>query len=265
MDASALPSASRRVAAVTGGTRNLGLAIARRFARDGYDLVLGYHRDEETARGARDELEQLGARVTLCRGDISTEEGLTGLFDAVAGQHGRLDVFVANAAATKFAPLSEIQRHHYHRTFDLSVGAFLFGAQRAAELMDGEGAIIGISGIDADRHMPRHGLLGAAKAAMQALARSLAFDLGPGITVNAVGAGAFASDRNVIYSGDARFESFLQDLGDRSAAQRVAGLDEIAGAVAFLASPDARFITGTTLTVDGGLSAGFLQGTETQW
>lgn len=254
----------RRVAVITGGTRNLGLATARRFARDGHDLVIGYHRDQETAAAAQAELESLGARVSLCGGDISTEEGLNALFDLAAERHGRLDTFVANAAATKFAPLDEIKRHHYQRTFDLSVGAFLFGAQRAAALMDGEGSIIGISGVDADRHMPRHGLLGAAKAAMQALVRSLAFDLGPQITVNAVGAGAFESDRNVIYSGDERFERFLQDIGQRSAAQRVAGLDEIAAAVAFLASSDARFVTGTTLTVDGGLSVGFLQG-GTEW
>lgn len=255
----------RRVAVVTGGTRNLGLAISRRLARDGYDLVVGYHRDEATAAVARAELEALGAHVTLCAGDISAEEGLDGVFDAVAARHGRLDVFVANAAATKFAPLTEIGRHHYQRTFDLSVAAFLFGAQKAAALMDGEGAIIGISGVDSARHMPRHGLLGAAKAAMEALARSLAFDLGPRITVNAIAAGAFASDRNVIYSGDERFERFLQDFRDRSAAQRIAGLDEIAGAVAFLASADARFVTGTTLLVDGGISAGFLQGTDTAW
>ncbi|UTI66228.1 SDR family oxidoreductase [Paraconexibacter antarcticus] len=256
--------APRRVAVITGGTRNLGLATARRFARDGYDLVLGYHRDADTAASAQLELEALGGQVSLCGGDISTEAGLDALFDVVAARHGRLDVFVANAAATKFAPLTEIGRHHYQRTFDLSVGAFLFGAQRAATLMNGDGSIIGISGIDAARHMPRHGLLGAAKAAMEALVRSLAFDLGPRITVNAIGAGAFASDRNVIYSGDERFEGFLQDIGERSAAQRVARLDEIAGAVAFLASADARFVTGTTLTVDGGLSVGFLQG-GTSW
>lgn len=257
--------APRRVAVVTGGTRNLGLAICRRLAREGHDLVVGYHRDEATAAGARAELEALGARVTLCGGDISSQEGLDALFDAVAAQHGRLDVLVANAAATKFAPLTDIRRHHYRRTFDLSVGAFLFGAQRAAALMDGDGAIVGISGIDSARHMPRHGLLGAAKAAMEALVRSLAFDLGPRITVNAIAAGAFASDRNIIYSGDERFERFLQDFRDRSAAQRIARLEEMAGAVAFLASPDARFITGTTLVVDGGISAGFLQGTETAW
>lgn len=255
---------ARPVAVITGGTRNLGLATARRFARDGHDLVIGYHRDEEAAVAARLELEALGAQVTVCGGDISSEDGLAALFDRAADRHGRIDVFVANAAATKFAPLTEIGRHHYRRTFDLSVGAFLFGAQRAAALMDGDGAIIGISGIDADRHMPRHGLLGAAKAAMQALVRSLAFDLGPRITVNAVGAGAFASERNVIYSGDERLERFMQDLGNRSAAQRVATLEEIAGAVAFLASADARFVTGTTLTVDGGLSVGFLQG-GTSW
>lgn len=236
-----------------------------RLAREGCDLVVGYHRDEETAMAAREALEALGARVTLCGGDISQPEGLEALFDAAASEHGRLDVFVANAAATKFAPLTEIRPHHYRRTFDLSVGAFLFGAQRAAALMDAEGAIIGISGIDSGRHMPRHGLLGAAKAAMEALVRSLAFDVGPRITVNAIAAGAFASERNVIYSGDERFERFLQDFRDRSAVRRIAGLDEIAGTVSFLASADARFITGATLVVDGGISVGFLQGTETEW
>lgn len=113
-----------------------------------------------------------------------------------AGQSlGRIDFLVVNAAATAFKPLLAVKPHNLTRTFNLSVGGFVAAVQEASNFMSEGGRILMISGIDSMRHLPGHGVLGAAKAAMEAMVRDFAFELGPrGITVNGVNFGMIDSD-----------------------------------------------------------------------
>ena len=166
---------------ITGGTKGLGLATARLFAttdpgtaRDPLTLYLGYRNDAVQAEKICAELNAMGPgiRARAMGADLSEETGIGKLFDWVeADCQGKLDAYIHNAAATAFKPLAEIQSHHIDKTFNLTVKSFVLGVQRAARLMSaaGGGSIVAVSGMDTLKAVPRHGLLGAAKAALETL------------------------------------------------------------------------------------------------
>ena len=171
---------------------------------------------------------------------------------------GRLDVLVASAAATAFRPLLEQKPHNVARTFAISVESFVVAVQGAVPFMKDGGRIVVVSGIDSHQAMAGHGVLGAAKAAMESLVRSLAAELGPrGITVNAVSPGLLDTDSSRLY-----VEQGL-GVGWDEAAARIAAVtpvrrlgtpEDVAALVAYLASDAAGFLTGQTIILDGGLT-----------
>jgi len=167
-------------------------------------------------------------------------------------------VLVANAAATAFRPMIEQKPHNVRKTFAISVDSFVAAVQAAAPAMAGGGRIVVVSGIDSHQAMAGHGVLGAAKAAMESLVRSLALELGPrGITVNAVSPGLLDTASSRLY-----FERGLGvDWNEASAriaratpVRRLGTAEEVAGLVAYLASDLAGFLTGQTILFDGGLT-----------
>ena len=171
---------------------------------------------------------------------------------------GRLDILIANAAATAFKPLLETKPHNLARTFNLSVGGFVAAVQEASKHMGDGGRIVMISGIDSVRHLPGHGVLGAAKAALESMVRDFAFELGPrGITVNGsrrlyryrLGPLLFVISRRLL-------RSFQPPCAERSALKRLPTLEEIA-AVACLMSARSELSTAQTIMVDGGFTLSF--------
>lgn len=171
-----------------------------------------------------------------------------------ARQMGGLDILVANAAATAFKPLLEAKPHNLMRTFNLSVNGFVAAVQEASRVMADNGRIVMVSGIDSVRFLPGHGVLGAAKAALESMVRYFAFELGPrGITVNGVNMGLIDTDSSRLYFG-ADFERASRAAIERTAVRRLPRLDEIAAVIEFIASPEASFLTAQTIMVDGGLT-----------
>lgn len=255
---SAAPLAGR-VALVTGGSRGLGRGIALRLARDGADCVVAYRRQAEQARAVAAEIEGLGRRALALPVDLGDPATVGAAITRAGEAWGRLDVLVANAAATAFRPLLEQGLHNVERTFAISVPSFIAAVQAAVPFMDGRGGrIVMISGIDSHQAMAGHGVLGAAKAAAESLVRSLAVELGPrGITVNGVSPGFFDSDSSRTYMERGLgldYAEVLRRVAAATPVRRPGTVEEIAGLVAYLTSEDAGFLTGQTIIIDGGLT-----------
>jgi len=249
-----------RAALVTGGTRGLGRAISLALARRGAKVAMNYRRDEASARKTLQEIRKLSPPSVLLKADLEDEAAVRAMVAEAARQLGRLDIVIANAAATAFKPLLEMKPHNLTRTFNLSVGGFVAAVQEASKVMGEGGRVVMISGIDSIRHLPGHGVLGAAKAALESMVRDLAFELGPrGITVNAINMGWVDTDSARLYaqSVGTDYEKFARDCARNSALKRLPTLDEIAAVVCLVCSPEAGYLTAQTIMVDGGLSLSF--------
>jgi enoyl-[acyl-carrier protein] reductase III len=243
-----------KVALITGGTRGLGRAIALTLARDGATIALNYRRDEDSANRTLAEIRALAPRSILLKADMEEDAQVRALVEGAGRALGRIDILVVNAAATAFKPLLAVKPHNLTRTFNLSVGGFVAAVQETSKFMGDGGRILMISGVDSMRYLPRHGVLGAAKAAMEAMVRDFAFELGPrGITVNGINFGMIDSDSSRIYFGD-DFERVLRVTAARTALKRLPELEEIAAVVALLCTPQAGYLTAQTIMVDGGLT-----------
>jgi enoyl-[acyl-carrier protein] reductase III len=220
--------------------------------------VVHYRRDEQSARQSADAIEAAGGEALLLPADLQDEVATRRLLATAGERFGRLDVLVANAASTTFRPLTAVEPRHLELTFRTVIQSFLLLAQGAVPLMAGRpGSIVAVSGIDALRVMAGHGLLGAAKAALEQLVRYLAVELAPDITVNAVMPG-FVATGSARFWGESQYPggaaAMEADVCARTPAGRIAEPEEIAGIIAFLASPAAAFLRGQVIVADGGLT-----------
>jgi enoyl-[acyl-carrier protein] reductase III len=233
---------------VTGGTRGIGRAIACRFAELGAARVaLGYLRNDRAAEAAADELRGLGAEPVLVRGNVVA----TRVLEQVAGL-GPLDVLVHNAATGVIRPALETEDKHWDWTLGTNARALISLARAAVPTMPAGGSIVGISSLGSTRVLENYVLVGASKAALEAVVRYLAVELAPrDIRVNAVSAGLVETDALRYFPNR---EQMLHEARLRTPAGRMVEPADVAGAVAFLCSPDAEMVRGQTLVLDGGYS-----------
>jgi len=232
---------------VTGGSRGIGRAIALRLARDGASRVaIGYLRNDRAAEETAEELRALGAEPVLVRGNVTSARVL----EEVAAL-GPLDVLVHNAATGVIRPALETEDRHWDWTMNANARALLQLARAAVPQMRSGSSIVAISSLGAQRVLENYVLVGTSKAALESLVRYLGVELAAkGIRVNAVSGG-------VVETGALEHFPNREEMLAAGAANPVGRLvepDDIAGAVAFLCSPDAEMIRGQTLVVDGGFS-----------
>jgi enoyl-[acyl-carrier protein] reductase III len=232
---------------VSGGSRGIGRAIALRLARDGAKRVaIGYMRNDRAAEETANELRATGAEPVLVRGNITSERVLA----EVAGL-GPLDLLVHNAATGVIRPALETEDKHWDWTLNANARALLQLARVAAPSMPAGSSIVAISSLGAQRVLENYVLVGTSKAALESLVRYLGVELAPrGIRVNAVSGGVV--DTGALDHFPNREE--MLRAGSANPVGRLVSPEDIAGAVAFLAGPDADMIRGQTIVVDGGFS-----------
>jgi enoyl-[acyl-carrier protein] reductase III len=232
---------------VTGGARGIGKAVALRFASFGARRVaIGYLRGDRIAEETASELGALGAEAVLVRGSVASTR-----VAAEVAELGPLDVLVHAAATGVIRPTLETEDKHWDWTLSANARALLSLTRAAAPTMPAGSSIVALSSLGSIRVLENYGLVGASKAALEALVRYLAVELAPrGIRVNAVSAG-------VVETGALEYfpnKEAMLELGRRNPAGRIVSPEDIATVVTFLCSPEAEMIRGQTLVVDGGWS-----------
>lgn len=244
------PPLSGKTALVTGASRGIGAAIARRLAADGADLVLHYGHDTAAAEGVAADVRALGRRASLLQADLADAAQAESLYaQAAALSGGAPAILVNNAGIGRFAALAELPVAEIQTVLAVNVTAPILICRAAAGTMPAGGRIINLGSVITDRPVAGRATYAASKGALHAFTSVLAQELGPrGISVNAVAPGVTATDR--FKRGDA---SRVPEILARTALGRIGTPEEIAALVAWLCRDEAGWITGEIIRADGGL------------
>jgi enoyl-[acyl-carrier protein] reductase III len=241
-----------KIALVTGAARGIGRAIAMKLATSGCDVAINYYNSAEEAEALCGEIRALGRRACALQASVGIPESVDELFTELAKYFDRLDIVVSNAASGVLKPAMEMTIKHWRWCMETNALALALLAQRAVPMMPAGGSIIALSSLGAARAMPHYGFIGASKAALESLVRTLAQELGPKqIRVNTVSAGVVDTDALAYFPNR---EELLANFAHRTPAGPVLTPDDVAGAVYLLCLPEAAMITGHTLIVDGGFA-----------
>ena len=241
-----------KVALVTGASKGIGAAIAVKLAEQGAAVVVNYGRSATEAQAVVDGIRARGGRAIAVQADVGKTAEIAGLFHTAIREFGKLDILVNNAGVYEFLPLAGVGEEHFDRLFDINVKGLLFATQEAARIFgDRGGSIINISSVVSLSPFPNAAVYSATKAAVDAITKSLAAELGPQhILVNSVLPGATETEgfQAMPQAGD-----FRSTIVPQTPLGRMGQPQDIANVVAFLASNDAGWITGQLIPVSGGL------------
>ncbi|MDR3402507.1 MAG: 3-oxoacyl-ACP reductase FabG [Chthoniobacter sp.] len=244
-------SLKNKCALVTGGSRGIGAAIVKRLASEGANVALTYSSSPERAWQVAKEAEALGVKAVAIQADSADPEAVVTAVERAAADLGGLDILVNNAGIAIMAPIDDFKLADFDRIFAVNVRAVFVATQAAVKHMKEGGRIINIGSTNAER-MPFAGgsVYAMSKSALQGLVQGISRDLGPrGITINNVQPGPVDTDLNPA-TGE-----FAETMKKLMALPRYGHVDEIASFVAYLAGPEAGYITGANLMIDGGFAA----------
>jgi enoyl-[acyl-carrier protein] reductase III len=243
-------SLAGKVALVTGASRGIGRAIAQKLASTGCDVAVNYYNSADEAEAVCAEIRGMGRRACAFQASVGIPDSVDDMFAEFGKEFDHLDILVSNAASGVLKPALEMTLKHWRWCLETNALALNLLAQRAVPLMPAGASIIAMSSLGASRAMPDYGFIGASKAALESLVRTLAQELGPRrIRVNAVSAGVVDTDALRYFPNR---KELLANFAHRTPAGPVLTPQDVAGAVYLLCLPEAAMITGHTLVVDGG-------------
>jgi NAD(P)-dependent dehydrogenase (short-subunit alcohol dehydrogenase family) len=241
-----------KIALVTGGNSGIGLATAKQFVNEGAYVFITGRREAELA-GAK---KQIGTNVTAIQGDVSNLDDLDRLFAQIKKEKGKIDIVFANAGVARYAPLGTITEDFFDSIFDINVKGLLFTVQKALPLLPDGASIILNASIVASKGLSSNSVYSATKAAVRSFARTWTTDLKDRrIRVNAISPGPIDTPGlSELLASSETGQERKKMISNTVPLGRFGTPDEIAKAVAFLASDDSSYVTGTELFVDGGFA-----------
>ena len=242
---------SGKTAVITGGNSGIGLATARLFVREGAKVAI-IGRDSKTLDAARQEL---GNNVIAIKADVSSIDEVEAAAKEVEAKLGKIDILFANAGIAEFTPMDQVNEAFFDKTFDINVKGVFFTTQKFAPLMRDNGAVLFTTSVVNKKGWPGTSVYSASKAAVRSLARTLAAELQPRrIRVNAISPGPIETP---IYGRMGMSPEAVKQLADgvllQTPMHRFGSADEVAKVALFLASDQSSYLTGTEISVDGGL------------
>ena len=237
------------VTVITGSTRGIGEAIARRFSKEGAAVVIT-GRSTSAGKEIAGSIRETGGHATFVESDMRSPSDISALFEATVDEFGALDILINNAAVQTETDVSETTRKEWELVVETDFRSYWLCAKHASEYID-QGTIINISSNHAFTTMPAHFPYNAVKTGINGMTRAMALDFGPDIRVNTINPGWIAVERTTEEMPDEE----RQELASIHPVGRIGKPEDVAGVAAFLASDDAAFVTGAGLVVDGGRSA----------
>ena len=243
---------SGKVALVTGGARGIGRATALKLASAGCDIAINYYNSHAEAAAVCDQVQSLGRQAIAIQGSVGDPEIVKEIFTCFTEKFERLDILVSNAASGVLKPVMKMNRKHWRWCLETNALALVLLSQEAAKLMTNGGRISALSSLGASRAIPEYGFVGASKAALESLVRSLAQEMGQqGIRINTVSAGVVDTDALAYFPNR---EMLLANFSMRNPTGKSMLPEHVANATYLLCLPEAEMINGQTLVVDGGFA-----------
>lgn len=242
-----------KIAVVTGASKGIGASIAKHLAAEGAAVVVNYSSSKEGADRVVDEIVSNGGKAIALQANVAKQAEIEHLFSETQKAFGKLDILVNNAGIYEFSPLENITEEHFYKQFDLNVLGLILTSQQGVKLFGPEGgSIINISSVVSTLAPPNASVYSATKAAVDAITKSLAKELGSRhIRVNSINPGMVETE-GTYTAGIAESEGRKQTEA-QTPLGRIGQPQDIAPAVVFLASSDSGWITGETLYISGGL------------
>ncbi|RKX19907.1 MAG: enoyl-ACP reductase [Candidatus Zixiibacteriota bacterium] len=241
-----------KIAFISGGTKGIGLEIARKLAEKGANVVINYFRSRQSANDAVEEIKGYGVDCYAHRANMGNHDQLPPIFDGIKERFGKLDILISNAALGLYTSMLDIDDKAWDLSMHTNARAFLHCLQLGIPLMPDNSRVVTLSSLGSIRYIPGYASIGVSKAAIENIVKYAAIELaGKKITVNCVSGGFVDTNALKVFPN---YEEMLDGVKKRTPFGRVGTPAEIADVAVFLAGPKASWITGQTIIVDGGYS-----------